>query len=317
MNKERVDEHGTARAAAGVIGMKEFAPFRLDTVNQCLWRREDTGEDERILLTPKAFAVLRYLVEHVGQLVTEDELLEAVWPDTYVQPQAVKSQLFDVRRALGDNPKTPLFIETLPKRGYRFIAAVNEASSAGSAAPSKPTQCGLVGRDRELAELRGCLRASSAGQRQIVFITGAPGIGKTALVDEFQRRAAIEVPGIRIARGQCVEGYGGKEPYYPMHEALGQLCRGSGAASIVENLAIQAPTWLIQFPASVKREHREKLQQEILGTTRERMLREISGACWRSLQRRRCCWCSRMRSGWITLRSISCRRWPAAGHPRT
>jgi predicted ATPase len=118
-----------------------------------------------------------------------------------------------------------------------------------------------------------------SGQRQIVFITGEPGIGKTALVDELQRQATIEVPGIRIARGQCVEGYGGKEAYYPMLEALGQLCRyGSGAASIVENLAAQAPTWLVQFPALVKPEHREKLEQEFLGATRERMLREIVGA---------------------------------------
>src|ERR1700687_2719371 len=125
MNKERVDVYGAARAAAGVTGMKEFAPSRLDTVNQCLWRRRDTGEDERILLTPKAFAVLRYLVEHAGRLVTEDELLEGVCSNTYAQPKALKSQVFDLRRALGDNPKTPLYIETLPRRGYQFIAALN------------------------------------------------------------------------------------------------------------------------------------------------------------------------------------------------
>jgi len=55
--------------------MKEFPPFRLDIVNQCLWRHRTRGDDERILLTPKAFAVLRHLVEHAGQLVTHDELL--------------------------------------------------------------------------------------------------------------------------------------------------------------------------------------------------------------------------------------------------
>ena len=258
--------------------MKAFPPFRLDTLNQCLWRGRDTGDDERILLTPKAFAVLRYLVEHAGRLVTEDELLEAVWPGVFVQPQAVKSQLFDVRRALGDNPKTPLFIETLPKRGYRFIAAVNESNSADPAVPSKPAQRRLVGRDRELAELQDCLRTTSAGQRQIVFVTGEPGIGKTALVDAFQRGSAGDVPGIRIARGQCVEGYGGKEPYYPMLEALGQLCVGSGADFVIQTLAAQAPTWLVQFPALVKPGHRELLQREILGATRERMLREIGEA---------------------------------------
>jgi hypothetical protein len=113
------------------------------------------------------------------------------------------------------------------------------------------------------------------GQRQIVFVTGEPGIGKTALVDEFQRRATINLLILRIARGQCVEGYGGKEPYYPMLEAVGGLCRGSEAESLVETLATQAPTWLVQFPALVKRENREMLQREILGATRERMLREI------------------------------------------
>ena len=62
--------------------MQDFPPFRLDPVNQCLWRRRETAPDERILLPPKAFAVLRYLVAHAGRLVTQEELLEAVWPET-------------------------------------------------------------------------------------------------------------------------------------------------------------------------------------------------------------------------------------------
>src|SRR5271157_3016188 len=207
--------------------MKEFPPFRLDTENQCLWRRGDARDDERILLTPKAFAVLRHLVEHAGRLVTQDELLEAVWPDTFVQPEVLKYQIADIRSTLGDHPKNPLFIETLPRRGYRFVAAVREWLPADpSAALTSLTRGRLVGRDRELAVLRECLRRSLIGQRQIVFITGEPGIGKTAFVDEFQRRAAAEEPSLRIARGQCVEGYEGAEPYYPMLEALGQFCRG-------------------------------------------------------------------------------------------
>jgi Transcriptional regulatory protein, C terminal len=81
---------------------KEFSPFRLDTVNECLWRHRDTGPDERILLPPKPFAVLRYLVEHPGRLVTQDELLEALWPDTFVQPEVLKSQVRDIRMVLAD-----------------------------------------------------------------------------------------------------------------------------------------------------------------------------------------------------------------------
>ena len=108
--------------------MKDFPPFRLDTVNQCLWRHRDKGDDERILLTPKAFGILNYLIEHAGQLVTHDELLDAVWKDTFIQPQAVKKIILDLRSALGDQAKNPLFIETLHRRGYRFNAAVSEGT---------------------------------------------------------------------------------------------------------------------------------------------------------------------------------------------
>ncbi len=77
---------------------------------------------------------------------------------------------------------------------------------------------------------------------------------------------------------QSGEDYGGKEAYYPMLEALGGLCRGPGGESVIQTLAAEAPTWLVQFPALVKREQREMLQREILGATRERMLREIGDA---------------------------------------
>src|SRR5882724_6608604 len=103
--------------------MTEFPPFRLDTVNQCLWRGYGVAE-ECILLAPKAFAVLRYLVEHPGRLVTHDELFEALWPKTHVQPEVLKSNIAAIRTVLGDDARKPLFIETLSRRGYRFIAPI-------------------------------------------------------------------------------------------------------------------------------------------------------------------------------------------------
>ena len=81
------------------LTMKEFPPFRLDTVNQCLWRRRETEYDERIQLTPKAFAVLLYLVEHVGRLVPQGELLNAVWLDVRVDPAVLKNQILNIRNA--------------------------------------------------------------------------------------------------------------------------------------------------------------------------------------------------------------------------
>jgi DNA-binding winged helix-turn-helix (wHTH) protein/tetratricopeptide (TPR) repeat protein len=265
----------------GTLTNKEFPPFRLDTVNQCLWRRVDRGNEreneERILLTPKAFAVLRYLVEHAGQLVTQDELLDTVWPGTNVEPAALNNQILNIRNALGDHPKNPVFIETLTRRGYRFIAPVSECfSGANPGSASRPTR--PAGRQAALDTLRDSLEKALRVQHQVVFVTGEPGIGKTTLIDEFQRRAVADVAGISTVRGQCVEGYGGKEAYYPMLEAVGQLCRGGRGASVVQTLASQAPTWLAQFPALITREHREMLHREILGATRERMLREIGDA---------------------------------------
>src|SRR5215475_9900730 len=165
--------------------MQEFPPFRLDPVNQCLWRLRENADDERLLLTPKAFAVLRYLVEHAGQLVTQEDLLTAVWPETYIKPEVLKSRIFEVRSALGDRPKAPQFIETLAQRGYRFIAPVHDGPAAAPALPGSPTADPLVGREGALETLGACLHRALQGQRQLVFVTGEPGIGKTALVDAF------------------------------------------------------------------------------------------------------------------------------------
>jgi predicted ATPase len=217
------------------------------------------------------------LVDRTGRLVTQDELLEAIWPDTFVQPEVLKYQIADIRGALGDSAKKPLFIETLPRRGYRFIAAVREAESKPPA-PTGLAATRFVGRQRELASLRQSFSRALQGERQLIFITGESGIGKTAMVEEFVREASAAEPSLRIARGHTVEGAAGSEPFYPVLVAVGQLCRGPSGRELVELLAQHAPTWLVQFPGLVKPEHREKLQPEILGATRGRMLREIREA---------------------------------------
>jgi DNA-binding winged helix-turn-helix (wHTH) protein/tetratricopeptide (TPR) repeat protein len=111
--------------------MKSFQSFRLDVTNHCLW-----NGDDRVRIPPKVFDVLRYLVEHPGRLVAQDELLEALWPDTYVNPEVLRKYILDVRKILGDRPDRPEFIETLPKRGYRFVAAVNDDDAAEPLPPS-------------------------------------------------------------------------------------------------------------------------------------------------------------------------------------
>jgi len=105
--------------------MKSFKTFRLDTANHLLW-----CNGERVPVAPKGFDVLAYLVEHAGQVVTQDEILEALWPETYVNPEVLRKYIQEIRKALVDRPDKPEFIETLPKRGYRFIAPVTDESAA-------------------------------------------------------------------------------------------------------------------------------------------------------------------------------------------
>jgi predicted ATPase len=123
------------------------------------------------------------------------------------------------------------------------------ASPDGAAAGKR----NVVGREGTIAELDRFLTTALQGKRQVVFVTGEAAIGKTTLVDVFHHYAAGRA-NLRIARGQCVEGFGGKEAYYPVLEALGQLTRDGDSSPIVQNLAKRAPTWLIQFPALVKAE---------------------------------------------------------------
>ena len=113
--------------------MKSFQAFRLDTANQCLWRGQ-----ERVPIPPKPYDMLRYLVENAGRLITQDELLEKLWPEIYVNPELIRKYILDIRKILGDRPDKPEFIETVTKRGYRFIASVVDADEDGTN-PTKPT----------------------------------------------------------------------------------------------------------------------------------------------------------------------------------
>src|SRR5215469_920034 len=147
--------------------MKSFRLFRLDPANQCLW----CGE-QRVPLTPKAFDVLRYLVDHPGRLVTQDEILEALWADTYVNPELIKKYILGIRKALGDRHDKPEFIETLPRRGYQFVAAVTDDVVAVSRDLAVEATKKLIGRDGALGELQGSLQRALQGQRQVIFVTG-------------------------------------------------------------------------------------------------------------------------------------------------
>lgn len=267
-----------------------FGPFRLHGHGGRLLRGT-----QPIPLTPRAFAVLQYLAGRPGRLVTKAELLGAVWPGTHVTEEVLKVSVREVRRALGDSARSPQFIETAHRRGYRFIgrsgptvppgtegarlslAAAGFFPSVGSAAVASYRSPGIVGRRVELDRLRALFDQALCGQRRVVFVTGEPGIGKTATVEAFLDLASAE-PDVLAGRGQCIEQYGAGEAWLPVLDALGALARGPAGDWLAGHLRRFAPTWLMQMPALVEDEEREQLRLETLGATAGRMLREITEA---------------------------------------
>jgi DNA-binding winged helix-turn-helix (wHTH) protein/predicted ATPase len=258
-----------------------FDPFCLDLASECLWRGS-----QAIKLRPKAFAVLNYLLAHPGQLVTKEELLQAVWSETFVAEAVLKVTIRQLRAALDDDPKVPRFIETAHRRGYRFIGHITQMPGPEIAthddAPATPLRATseyppqrVVGRDEALSRMRTWLEKMLGGDRQIVFVTGEAGIGKTALVDAFAR-SVVSDRTVLIGRGQCLEHYGTSEAYLPVLEAIGRLSRENG--HVIDVIRAHAPMWLLQMPSLVSAADHELLRREVSGATRERMLREMSEA---------------------------------------
>jgi DNA-binding winged helix-turn-helix (wHTH) protein/predicted ATPase len=262
----------------------------LDIVNGLLWRGDQT-----IHLSPKPQAVLRYLIRKKGQIASSDEIRQAVWQDIIVSSGTVKVALQTIRKALGDNSKHPQFIETVSGEGYRFIGAVqdlgpsdrhvDEAVTAGDSAAGlddlaqahslQPPQASLfVGRDAELARLYNWLNKALAGQRQIIFVSGEPGLGKTTLVRAFQNQLAA-TPQIWTAFGRCIERYGAGEAYLPILDALTQLRTEQQRSVLIPLLQQHAPSWLAQLPSLLSQEQRALISLNPTAT-RERMLREFA-----------------------------------------
>lgn len=102
--------------------MYEFGPFRVDPTKELLLR-----EDVTVPIAPKAFQILLVLIRHNQQLVTKDDLLKTVWPDTFVEEANLSRNIFLLRKALGESPQDHQFIVTVPGRGYRFAEEVQLA----------------------------------------------------------------------------------------------------------------------------------------------------------------------------------------------
>lgn len=249
-----------------------FGQFELDTR---IYELRDAGTVRPV--EPQVFDVLAYLIEHRDRVISKEELLEKLWPGRFVSETTLTSRLKEARKAVRDTGKTQAIIRTHHGRGYRFIAEVEELDGAMTAVsgdffvratPVVEERPGFVGRTSELAALERARALAMAGQRQLVFVAGEAGAGKTTLVEAFLR----EAKGLTIARGQCVEHRGSGEPYMPLLDALARLCREDGRA--IEMLSRDAPSWLLQMPWLLSDRDLEALRART--PSGDRMLRELA-----------------------------------------
>ena len=257
-----------------------FGPFRIDTRGRLL-----RGE-EAVALQPRPLAVLRHLAERPGEVVGRDEILATVWAETYVSKAVLKVSVRAIREALGDDAESPRYVETVGRKGYRFVGGLSEEERAAATAnaekrrattprPDEPRPA-MVGRNDARADLREWLRRAIDGSRQVVFLTGEPGIGKTTLLEHLL--ADIRRTGAAwVAHGQCLEQYGEGEPYLPILEALGRLATEDTTGDVLRILRRHAPTWIAQLPAFDDTAPTDT-DESVTVATPERMLREMADA---------------------------------------
>ncbi len=256
-----------------------FNRFELDEANALLLH-----DGKPVALAPTPFAVLCALVRQPGTLLTTNAMLDEVWGHQFVTDSVLRTAISELRTALDDDARKPRFIETVSRRGYRFIAAPSAVAAAPGVQPNVPGLASarapyFIGREGPLSRLRRAWDMACSGKRAIVWVAGEPGIGKTTLIDHF----VATLGDVAVARGQCVEHYGTGEPYLPVLEALSELCRND--STLVPLLRAVAPTWLLQLPWLSTADEREALRRELAGVSPDRMLREMGEVLDRSGER--------------------------------
>ena len=202
----------------------------------------------RVPVQPKPLALLLYLARHRDRLVTREELVAHLWPDTVVGDDALFHAVKMARGAVGDRGRHQSVIETVRGVGFRFAAPVVERPSGSLRRPAarrRPGKGGeepllLFGRDALLARARAALDETSRGRGRFVLLSGESGVGKTRMLDAVA--GAARERGARVARGGCREA--GGPAFAPWSQALESLFTASSDAELATLADGTTGAWL-------------------------------------------------------------------------
>ena len=168
----------------------EFHNFQLDIGKGVLLR-----EDQTITMQWKTFATLCVLVKSNGNLITTSELMDELWTDTFVEENNLRQHISALSKTLGENDNGNRFIETVPRRGYRFLPGVRivdyskqpvQRVSPNNLSTEKSK---LIGREKEIAEIKNLLQREDV---RLLTLTGVGGTGKKTLAKTVARKMLMD-----------------------------------------------------------------------------------------------------------------------------
>jgi len=216
-----------------------------------------------VRVRPRVMDLLLFLASNAGRVVSHQEVARSVWAGEIATESVLSGTLAELRAALSDSAKAPRVVETVPRRGYRLVAAVQWLEGAPAdvgpglqtggrgpaegelgpgpktdspAAPHPAPPLRLVNRDDEIAALEGWLDIAGRGRAVTGFVTGEAGAGKSTLLTEFARRATARRVNLLVARGQASASTGAGAACSPFADILRQLTGEPPAAVVPQDL---------------------------------------------------------------------------------